>query len=35
MKQMKTVIKKILLVAVVLGTYTGYANETLEVTPTF
>ncbi len=28
---MKTVLRKILLVAVVLGTYTGYANERLEV----
>jgi len=32
---MKTVIKKILVVAVVLGTYTGYASEILEVVPTF
>lgn len=32
---MKTVFKSILVLVVVLGTYTSYANETLEVAPTF
>ena len=32
---MKTLLRKILVVAVMLGTYTGYANETLEIVPTF
>ena len=32
---MKTLFKNILVLAVVLGTYTSYANATLEVTPTF
>ncbi|MFC0603330.1 hypothetical protein [Winogradskyella pulchriflava] len=32
---MKTLIKSILVVAVMFGTYTGYANETVEVLPTF
>ncbi len=32
---MKTVLRKILVVAVMLGTYTGYANEILEVESTF
>ncbi len=31
---MKTIIKSILVVAVMLGTYTGYASETLNVLPT-
>jgi hypothetical protein len=34
MKQMKTVLGKILVFAVMLGTYTGYANETLDVEST-
>lgn len=32
---MKTLIKSILVVAVMFGTYTGYASETLKVFPTF
>lgn len=32
---MKTLIKSILVVAVMFGTYTGYANETLRTLPTF
>tara|TARA_R110002049_G_scaffold112646_5_gene262270 strand:- start:19 stop:576 length:558 start_codon:yes stop_codon:yes gene_type:complete len=32
---MKTLFKNILVLAVMLGTYTGYANEKLEVLPTF
>jgi len=32
---MKALIKSILVVAVMLGTYTSFANETLEVLPTF
>ncbi len=34
-EQMKTLLRKLLVVAVILGTYTGHANETLEVVPTF
>ena len=32
---MKKIFKKILVIAVVFGTYTSYANDVLEVTPTF
>jgi hypothetical protein len=35
MKQMKTVLRKILVVAVMLGTFTGYANTLLKDIPTF
>ena len=35
MKHMKNILRNILVVAMMLGSYTGYANETLKVVPTF
>ncbi len=32
---MKNILRNILVVAMMLGSYTGYANETLKVVPTF